>query len=205
MAYKIKNADYIISAPKLELCPEWALPEVALLGRSNVGKSSFINAFTHRKKLAHTSNTPGKTRLMNFYDINHEFAFVDLPGYGYAKVSKTEQAEWRRQFERYLVKRDNLKLVIQLIDARHGLMQADIQMMDWLSQTQCDGIMVLTKADKISKNELQKMIVTVAKQLEVEPEVLFGFSAQSGYGVDAIQKFVIGFLQAHRAGDRITE
>ena len=124
----IKKAKFITSAAKLSQCPNFGLPEVALLGRSNVGKSSFINALTNNSKLAKTSNKPGKTRLINLFDFNEEYIVADLPGYGYAQVSREMQNEWQKSLEEYLLNRDSLKLLIQFIDSRHEIQKNDLQM-----------------------------------------------------------------------------
>ena len=135
---KIKKAKFLLSSPNLAQCPQTTLFEFALLGRSNVGKSTFINTLCNNYKLAKTSNTPGKTRLINLFEIESDitpFIIADLPGYGYAKVSKTQQADWQKNLEEYLMKRENLKTTIQFIDARHDIQKNDIQMQDWLKQT----------------------------------------------------------------------
>ena len=122
------NANFIVSAEKLSQCPPLQLPEFPMLGRSNVGKSSFINALANNKKLAKTSNTPGKTRLINFFNFSDIFTIADLPGYGYAKVSKEAQARWQKYLEEYLLNREQIRTLIQLVDARHDVQKNDIQM-----------------------------------------------------------------------------
>ena len=183
----IIEASFVTSAPSLKEAPVWRLPEITLLGRSNVGKSTLINAMTQRKNLAHTSNTPGKTRLMNFYKMqlakgkNHpkqiEFAFVDLPGYGYAKVSKTEQAQWQKNLTAYLNHREQIALCIQLIDARHGAQDSDIAMFGWLAQAELPQLVVLTKTDKLdNKRELPGMLAKTAEQLGIDEAHVIPFS-----------------------------
>ena len=122
------NANFIVSAEKLSQCPPLQFPEFPMLGRSNVGKSSFINALANNKKLAKTSNTPGKTRLINFFNFSDIFTIADLPGYGYAKVSKEAQARWQKYLEEYLLNREQIRTLIQLVDARHDVQKNDIQM-----------------------------------------------------------------------------
>ena len=122
------NANFIISAEKLSQCPDFPFPEFPLLGRSNVGKSSFINALANNKKIAKTSNTPGKTRLINFFNFSDKFIVADLPGYGYAKVSKEAQARWQKYLEEYLLNRKQIKSLIQFVDARHDIQKNDFQM-----------------------------------------------------------------------------
>lgn len=195
MAIKIASAAFVTSAPSLKEAPTWTLPEIAMVGRSNVGKSSFINTLVGRKNLAKTSNTPGKTRLINFYEINEAFSLVDLPGYGYAKVSKTMQAQWQRDLQTYLEKRRNLILVIQLIDARHGPQDSDEQMLAWLEHREIPTVLVLTKADKISRNDLGKQVQQTAKKLELRPDQVFTFSAETGWGKDAFLSFLGDYLK----------
>ena len=184
MKMKIKTAVFVKSAPKLSDAPTLKLPEVALIGRSNVGKSSFINALCNRKSLAKTSNTPGKTRLLNYYIINDEFHIVDMPGYGYAKVSKAEQALWSENFEEYLTQREQLSFAIQFIDARHEVQKNDIQMREWLNFNNIRTITVITKADLIKKAKLEKALKEIKDVLGDEEAILF--SGKTAYGKDAI-------------------
>ena len=155
---KIISAEFVKSAfEKLH----WTIdgwPEIAFLGRSNVGKSSLINSLLLRKGLARTSNTPGRTQSINFFLINESFYFADLPGYGYAKVSKTMRADWGKMAEEYLSDREELALCIQLVDSRHAPTPLDIQLNDWLKHHEKPFIVVATKSDKISNNELSKSI-----------------------------------------------
>ncbi|MBQ8634920.1 YihA family ribosome biogenesis GTP-binding protein [bacterium] len=163
---KIKNAKFLISSPNLKLCPEFNLPEFALLGRSNVGKSTFINTLTNQSKLAKTSNTPGKTRLINLFEIQTDktpFLLADLPGYGYAKVSKKEQDSWQKNLEEYLLKR-KLTSTIQFIDARHDVQKNDVLMQEWLKFNNIPCINILTKCDYVSRNEISKKIAQIEKQ-----------------------------------------
>ena len=180
---KITSADFITSSTCLKECPDFKLPEIALIGRSNVGKSSFINTLTNRKKLAHTSNTPGKTRLINFYNINNKLIIADLPGYGYAKVSKAEQEKWRYTLEEYLTKRKELCAVIQFIDARHEVQNNDIQMREWLNHYNINIITLATKTDTLSKNNIQKNIQIISKTINSD---VISFSAKTGEGKDKI-------------------
>lgn len=185
---RIKNSEFIISAVKREQYPETGLPEVAFVGRSNVGKSSIINALTNRKKLAKVSQTPGKTRLINFFMINSgEFYLVDLPGYGYAKVSKKEKASWGKTIETYLTARDELKRVILLVDSRHKPTADDIQMHEWIKHFGYDEIVVATKSDKLSNNDLRKSEKTIRETLKLGKEdKLYFFSSLNKKGKDQL-------------------
>lgn len=148
--------------------PKEPLSEIAFAGRSNVGKSSFINSMINNKNLARTSGKPGKTRTINFYKINDKFRFVDLPGYGYAKVSKDEREKWGHIIEEYLTTRDNLKEVILVIDIRHKPSKDDVIMYDWIKHYGYGKLIVATKADKISKNAIVKHIKMIQDELGVE-------------------------------------
>lgn len=166
MDKKIKNSEIIAVAVKKEQYPESGPMEIAFAGRSNVGKSSLLNLITGRRKLARISGSPGKTRTINFYSINDDsFRIVDLPGYGYAKVSKTETLKWGQMIEEYLIERPNLVKVIQLVDIRHKPTKQDVQMYDFLKYYGLDGIVVATKADKISNNERAKSLKQIRQTL----------------------------------------
>ena len=205
---KIHTSNYVTSAPSLKECPDFqGAPEMVLVGRSNVGKSSFINSLTQRKNLARTSNTPGKTRYINFYDIIYakpgasggktdRLLFVDLPGYGYAKISKSEQEKWRRNLEAYLGKRDPIRLVIQLIDGRHGPQDNDIQMYEWLQFHGRRVQIVLTKIDKLSKNEVAQAVAKTARLLDVTPTDVIPFSSETHAGRDKAWQAVTAVLSA---------
>ena len=158
------NAKFIISAEKLSQCPNFTLPEFPLLGRSNVGKSSFINCLSNNKKLAKTSNTPGKTRLINFFNFSEQFMIADLPGYGYAKVSKEAQAKWQRYLEEYLLNRTQITSLIQLVDSRHDLQKNDMQMREWVEAYDLPIFTVITKMDYVPKNKVLNVIKNVEKQ-----------------------------------------
>ena len=162
------NANFIISAEKLSQCPDFELPEFPLLGRSNVGKSSFINALSNNKKLAKTSNTPGKTRLINFFNFSDKFMVADLPGYGYAKVSKAAQAQWQKYLEEYLLNRKQIKSLIQFVDARHDIQKNDLQMREWVEAYNLPILTIVTKADCIPRGKIQKVISTVKKEFDGE-------------------------------------
>lgn len=157
------NANFVLSAEKLSGCPDFSLPEFPLLGRSNVGKSSFINALCNNKKLAKTSNTPGKTRLINFFNFSDKFMIADLPGYGYAKISKEAQERWQKNLEEYLLNRKQIKSLIQFIDARHDIQKNDFQMREWIEAYNLPVITVVTKIDYIPRSKVQSVITNVKK------------------------------------------
>ena len=163
---KITNAVFLKSSDTLKNCPDLSVNEIALIGRSNVGKSSFINKICNRKNLAKTSNTPGKTRLMNYFLIDEKFAIVDLPGYGYAKVSQKEQEKWRNELENYLINREKLVFVIQFIDARHDVQKNDLQMREWLNYHGIKTYTVATKMDYVPKNQTLKVIKNIEKTIK---------------------------------------
>ncbi|MCQ6273496.1 YihA family ribosome biogenesis GTP-binding protein [Bacillus sp. V3B] len=180
---KIKSADIVISAVKPEQYPSEAMPEFALAGRSNVGKSSFINKMLNRRNLARTSSKPGKTQTLNFYLINEEFHFVDVPGYGYARVSKTERAAWGRMIETYLTNREQLKAVLLIVDLRHPPTADDVMMYQFLKHYDLPCIIINTKADKIPKAKWQKHIKITKDKLELDPnDQIILFSSETGYG-----------------------
>lgn len=164
MGAKFLTGKFIISAEKLSQCPAFGLPEFPLLGRSNVGKSSFINGLANHKKLAKTSNTPGKTRLINFFDFSSKFMIADLPGYGYAKVSREAQNRWQKYLEEYLLKREEIKSLIQLIDGRHDIQKNDYQMREWVKAYNLPIITVVTKMDYVPKNKILNVITKVEKE-----------------------------------------
>ena len=164
MAIKYMQAKFLISAEKLSQCPEYTLPEFPLLGRSNVGKSSFINGLANHKKLAKTSNTPGKTRLINFFDFSNKFMLADLPGYGYAKVSKEAQNRWQKYLEEYLLERKQITSLIQLVDGRHDIQKNDFQMREWVMAYDLPIFTIITKMDYVPKSKTLNVIKNVEKQ-----------------------------------------
>jgi len=172
---EIKQAEFKTSAVKPTQYPEDGMCEIAFVGRSNVGKSSLINTLTNRRKLVKVSGTPGKTRLINFFTINNKLYFVDLPGYGYAKVSKSEKATWGKMIEQYLINRPELKKVVILVDCRHKPTGDDVMMYEWIKHYGYEVIVVATKKDKLTKNELQKSAKVIKETLELgkEDKLLF--------------------------------
>lgn len=167
---KIKQSEFITSAVKMDQYPESDLPEIAMVGRSNVGKSSLINMLINRRNMARTSSTPGKTQLINFFDIDKKFTLVDLPGYGYARVSKEQKKTWGTIIETYLKNRKNLLEVIQLVDLRHKPTAEDVEMYKWIKSFGFNGIVVATKHDKIKKSHLQKHIKIIRETLEMDKD-----------------------------------
>lgn len=194
---KIRSCEFIISAVSRKQYPIDEIPEIALAGRSNVGKSSLINMLLNRKKLARTSSTPGKTQTINFYMINNEYHLVDLPGYGYAKVSKKNKEEWGKIIETYLTTRERLVEVIQLIDIRHKPTQQDIQMYNWIRHFGFKGIVVATKLDKIKRSQRQKQMSLIRKTLQMnKDDILIPVSSMNREGKEKLWE-VIGntFIQ----------
>ena len=186
---KIKNAKFLISSPNLKLCPNLNLAEFALLGRSNVGKSTFINTLVNQSKLAKTSNTPGKTRLINLFEVQTDkkpFILADLPGYGYAKVSKKEQETWQKNLEEYLIIRP-LTSTIQFIDARHDIQKNDILMQEWLKFNNIPCFNILTKCDYISRNELNKKLAQIEKQFQNKA---LAFSSKEKMYIDGVLSYI---------------
>lgn len=184
---EIKTAVYELTAFKPEQYPNHNLPEIALVGRSNVGKSSLINVLVNRKNLARESETPGKTRGLNFYNIDHRLYFVDLPGYGYAKVSKAEKEFWGRMIDTYLHTRNQLELIIMLVDIRHTPSNDDQVMYEWLMEQNKPNLVLATKLDKIPRSQTHKHLQDIRETLELsEGNPLIPFSAETKQGRDEI-------------------
>ena len=185
------NAKLLATAVKPEQYPDTFVPEIAFAGRSNVGKSSLINCLTNRAKLARTSSTPGKTAVINFYDINGQYRLVDLPGYGYAKVSKSERDRWSSMIETYLTNRYNLICVIQLVDARHKPSQDDITMINWIKSIGYKPVVIATKIDKIRKSQLEKNLTEIYQALKLDDNsILFPFSSETRSGKEEILEYI---------------
>jgi GTP-binding protein len=174
--------------------PEPTLPEVAFAGRSNVGKSSLLNRLIHRKKFARVSNTPGRTREINFFKVNGTFMLVDLPGYGYAKISKERKAEWKPLIEGYLRRSPQLRGIVQLLDARHDPTTDDRNMVDFLSEIGVPTIVVLTKVDKLSASQRKNAAAGIAATLGLEAEQVLEFSAVTGEGRNELAEAVDDLL-----------
>ena len=185
MEINTHNAEILLSAANKSHYPQDSIPEIALAGRSNVGKSSFINTLLNRKNLARTSGKPGKTQLLNFFDIDGKLRFVDVPGYGYAKVSKRERAKWGKMIEEYLTSRDNLRAVVSLVDLRHDPSADDVQMYEFLKYYEIPVIVVATKADKIPRGKWNKHEIAIKKKLNFDKSDDFIiFSSVNKAGLD---------------------
>jgi GTP-binding protein len=183
---KISTAEFVTSAVAPEGYPTGDLPEVAVLGRSNVGKSSFLNSILGNRKLARTSSTPGRTQLVNFFRINRAFLFVDLPGYGYAKVPESVRAQWGPMIENYLANRSELVLCILLIDSRHPPTDNDLRLKSWLEHHELPFVVVSTKADRLSNNQLRTSLRRAAERLGMSSDVIFPYSSVTGRGGDRV-------------------
>ncbi|MGR9049169.1 ribosome biogenesis GTP-binding protein YihA/YsxC [Halobacillus faecis] len=192
---KVNSADIVISAASKKQYPNTPIPEIALAGRSNVGKSSFINRMIQRKNLARTSSKPGKTQTLNFYIINEKFHFVDVPGYGYAKVSKKERAKWGEMMEEYFAEREQLKATALIIDIRHKPTEDDQLMYDYLKHFDLPVMVIATKLDKIKKGQRKKQLKMIFDVLEMEEEdALIPFSSETGEGKDVAWRTMLSHL-----------
>ena len=190
---KISSAEFVKSAFNETHWTTDGLPEIAFLGRSNVGKSSLLNSLLQRKGLARTSNTPGRTQSINFFLVNEQFYFTDLPGYGYAKVSKTMRADWGVMAREYLAERGELVLSIQLVDSRHAPTALDKQLHEWLTYHDKNHLIVATKADKLSNNTLKKSLEEIEKSLPKSK--IIAYSAVTGKGRDEVWREIGNCLE----------
>jgi len=194
-----KRLEFVTSANSLDGCPRAPLPEVAFSGRSNVGKSSLLNTIAGRRALAKVSGKPGKTRLLNFFDLGGRGHLVDLPGYGFASVGKSMRAEWGRFMDEYLRGREQLAGLVQLLDCRHEPSEQDRQMIGWLLGRRLPFILALTKADKISRGRRQRQQAVILKALDLQVQVpLQFFSSETGEGKAELRAWVDGALAAWR-------
>jgi GTP-binding protein len=190
---KINQAEFITSSTKIDQCPQPDKAEYAFIGRSNVGKSSLINMLTGRRKLVKVSGSPGKTITINHFLINENWYLVDLPGYGFAKRSKSERAKWEKMIRSYILKRTNLLNVFLLVDARHEPQKLDIDFMEWLGASQIPFVIVFTKEDKLKKMQLENNLQAYKKRLRQNWEELPGLfvaSSKSGLGKEEILNFI---------------
>lgn len=190
----IKSTAFVTSAVRADQYPADDIPEVAFAGRSNVGKSSLINCLVQRKKLVRTSRTPGRTQLINFFVINDSFRFVDLPGYGYAKVSQSLRATWGPMVEAYLESRKNLKGVVEIMDLRHPPTPDDISLWGWLKEKHIPSIAVLTKADKLPRSKWNALLDNTAQVLGTPTKEVVLFSAETQLGRPGLMEIIAGLL-----------
>lgn len=186
----IKEPRFEISVMNKSQYPKNKLPQIVLAGKSNVGKSSFVNALINRKALARTSSAPGKTRQINFYNMDEKFYFVDLPGYGYSQMSKVEQKKVGDSIETYLRNSKNINLVILLVDIRHDPTANDRMMMDYIKSTGHRYIVVTSKADKIAKTKVQSYVDKIAEILEVDSDLIFAFSSETKFNKEVVWEVI---------------
>lgn len=192
----LHNAELVISAVAEKQYPDTAFPEVAFAGRSNVGKSSFINKVLNRKNLARTSGKPGKTATINFYNIDNSIMLVDLPGYGYAEVSKAEKEKWAKMIDRYLETRKNLSAIFLIVDIRHKPTADDKLMYDYIKGRAEGCVVIATKADKISKSKIDEHLLEISDTLELDDaDFLIPFSAETGTGVKEALEVLYGIAE----------
>ena len=177
---KIRSAEFILSASSPWQFPTPTLPEIAFAGRSNVGKSTLINSLLNRKKLVKTSSTPGKTQLINFFNINDKFHFVDLPGYGFAKVPENVRKQWQRLIESYLQERESLRNVVLIVDSRHGPTKQDRQLKEWLDYYERPVLIVASKVDKLKRGQIQKNLKIIRQDLALNKTPLAHSSLEKG-------------------------
>jgi len=193
----VKSATFVASSDKLSQCPTGNKPEFAFIGRSNVGKSSLINMLVDTKGLAKTSSTPGKTQLINHFIINERWYLVDLPGYGFAKVSKTAREKWKKRLDEYLTKRENLYCVFVLVDSRIKPQANDIEMINWLGKNQIPMAIIFTKLDKVKSKEFEAIWDLWQQQLYTfwdELPSVFSTSAEKGAGKEDVLKFIEQYI-----------
>lgn len=182
----LHNAELLVSAVKESQYPKGDLPEIAMVGRSNVGKSSLINKILNRKNFARTSSKPGKTATINFYNIDKKINLVDLPGYGYAKVSKSEQLAWGDMINHYLENRDQLKLIFLLVDSRHLPTNDDLMMLEWIQHYHLDYFVIATKTDKLKPSQKEGQLNDILKYLDIDQKYFIPFSAENGENKEEI-------------------
>ncbi|MDZ7773225.1 MAG: ribosome biogenesis GTP-binding protein YihA/YsxC [Balneolaceae bacterium] len=192
---KFQKAKFITGAPTLDQCPEPGYPEICFAGRSNVGKSSLINSVMHHGGLARTSNVPGKTQQMNYYLVDDKAYFVDLPGFGFAKVSKAERERWGRDIRDYLLRRETLRLVVHLVDIRHKPSKLDEDFFYWLGSNRMPFVVVLAKADKLSRNKQKQAefrLADILDEMNIEVPIVIA-SSETGDGIDGLKELLTEF------------
>ena len=192
------SSEFLTSAPTIRECPPVSLPEVCFAGRSNVGKSSVINAILNRKNLARTSNVPGKTQQMNYYRVGDLCYFVDLPGYGFARVPQKERDRWGRDIKEYLLNRESLSLILHIVDIRHEPSKLDKEFFYWMGVNQKPFSVILSKSDKISKNQREKskaLVKRVLAEFNIEVPIIYS-SAESREGIEEVQELITEFVES---------
>ena len=190
------NAEFLTSVARLDQLPEEPLPEIALVGRSNVGKSSLINKLVGRTKLARTSNTPGRTQTLNYYRISspdqEPFFMVDMPGYGFAAINLAKRSDWGNLIENYAKSRSTLRGIIQLIDLRHPPQPLDHSMSEWIKRHDFNFLVVGTKADKVAKTKVSGLMLQIAEKLNIDSRDTLAFSAETGLGREELWRWIVG-------------
>lgn len=200
--YQVKQSEYMLSAAWQSQWPDESLPEICLAGRSNVGKSSFINTMCNRKNLARVSATPGKTRTLNFYDINHELRFVDVPGYGYAKVNENIRIQFGEMMETYIAERKNLKAMIMILDLRHAPTNDDVMMYEFVKYYDLPVILVATKEDKVKRSDIKKNEKKIKEKLNFrEEDTLIRFSSLKKLNVDVVWEAILNKINEVKEED----
>ncbi len=197
----IKKAKFLLSQSEFGKFPQQGMQEIAMAGKSNVGKSSLINSLTRNSKLARTSSAPGKTRLINYYQINEDFLLVDLPGYGFARAPKSEQQKWSKMIEGFLVGSENLKHVFHLVDIRHEPTQEDQMMTEYLRHYDIPFTVIATKADKLSKAQRSRSIPVICRKLVVQPWEILTYSSEDLTGREALLEKIESILYPANEGE----
>lgn len=192
---RIINAKFIKSASKKDEFIVDELPQIAIVGRSNVGKSSLINLLTNNSKMAKTSSTPGRTRLVNYFNINNQFYLVDLPGYGYHKASKSVGDTWDRVMNDYFIDNEKLKLVFVLLDSRIMPTELDKQMLDYLAENEIPAIIIMTKTDKLSRSEMMQNMSKISKEIRFNKDLIVATSALKKQGVEHVENLIDDYLE----------
>lgn len=201
----VHSAIFVTSAPALASCPPSGWPEIAFAGRSNVGKSSLVNCLLNRKGLVRTSSTPGRTQLLNYFAINEQLYFVDLPGYGFARAPRSVRERWQPMVQGYLKGRASLKAVVWLLDVRRDPSKEDLQFLDWLEESEIPTIPVVTKIDKVSRNELGRRLAKISSSTGLPAELFTPFSVLSRKGHEELWELITVALEADEASGECLE